>query len=70
MCVKYAILIKKDKKILYELIYFLSANKLRVLREYLKSNIIKDWIRNSELSAETLILFIFKKKKIIFMREL
>ncbi len=42
MCVKYAILIKKDKKILYELIYFLSANKLRVLREYLKSNIIKD----------------------------
>ncbi len=28
MRVKHAILIKKDKKILYELIYFLFANKL------------------------------------------
>ncbi len=41
-CVKHAILIKKDKKILYEFIYFLFTNKLRVLRKYLKSSIIKD----------------------------
>ncbi len=40
--VKHAILIKKDKKMLYKLIYFLSANKLRVLRKYLKSSMIKD----------------------------
>ncbi len=42
MCIKHTISIKKDKKILYGLIYFLSVNKLRVLRKYLKSNIIKD----------------------------
>ena len=41
-CVKHGILIEKDKKILYRLIYFLFINKLRVLRKYLKSNIIKD----------------------------
>jgi len=40
--VKHIILIKKDKKMLYKLIYFLSINKLRILREYLESNIIKD----------------------------
>ena len=41
MRVKHAILIKKDKKMLYRLIYFLFINKLRVLREYLKSSMIK-----------------------------
>jgi len=46
---------------LYKLIYFLSANKLRVLRKYFKSSIIKDWIRNSELFIEAPILFILKK---------
>ena len=40
--IKYIIFIKKDKKILYRLIYFLFINKLRVLYKYLKSNIIKD----------------------------
>ena len=42
MCVKHAILIKKGKKILYRLIYFLFINKLQVLRKYLKSSMIKD----------------------------
>jgi len=40
--IEHAILIKKGKKILYRLIYFLSVNKLQVLREYLKSSMIKD----------------------------
>ncbi len=40
--VKHTILIKKDKKILYGLIYFLSVNELQVLRKYFKSSIIKD----------------------------
>ena len=40
--IEHTILIKKDKKILYKLIYFLSINKLQVLRKYLESNIIKD----------------------------
>ena len=39
--VKYLILIKKEKKVLFGLIYKLSANKLRVLREYINSNIAK-----------------------------
>ena len=39
--VKYLILIKKEKEILFRLIYKLFANKLRVLYEYINSNIIK-----------------------------
>ncbi len=60
-CVKHVILIKKDKKILYKLIYFLFVNELWVLYKYLESSIIKDWIRNSKSSVETSILFILKK---------
>jgi len=59
--VKHVILIKKDKKILYKSIYFLSANKLRVLYKYLESKIIKDWIKNLKLFIEASILFVFKK---------
>jgi len=40
--VKHTILIKKDKKILYRLIYFLFINELQVLYKYFKSSIIKD----------------------------
>ncbi len=64
---KHAILIKKGKKILYKLIYFLSANKLWVLHKYLKSNIIKNWIRNLELSVKALILFISKKNDNLYL---
>ena len=39
--VKYLILIKKEKEVLFGLIYKLFANKLRVLREYINSSIIK-----------------------------
>ena len=39
--IKYLILIKKEKEILFRLIYKLSANKLRVLREYINFSIIK-----------------------------
>ena len=39
--VKYLILIKKEKKVLFELIYKLFANKLQVLREYINFSIIK-----------------------------
>ena len=39
--VKYLIPIKKEKEILFGLIYKLFANKLRVLREYINSNIAK-----------------------------
>ena len=39
--VKYLILIKKKKEVLFGLIYKLSANKLRVLREYINFSIAK-----------------------------
>jgi hypothetical protein len=39
--VEYAITIEKGKNIPYGPIYVLSTNKLRVLREYIKSSLIK-----------------------------
>jgi hypothetical protein len=39
--VKHAIIIEKGKNISYGPIYVLSANKLRVLREYIKSSLAK-----------------------------
>lgn len=59
--VKYVILIIKNKKVLYKLIYLLLANKLRVLREYLKISMRKGWIRRSKSLINALILFMSKK---------
>jgi hypothetical protein len=39
--VEYAIIIEEGKNIPYGPIYVLNANKLRVLREYIKSSLIK-----------------------------
>jgi hypothetical protein len=59
--VEHTISIEKDKKVLFSPIYSLLANKLRVLREYLKSSLAKKWIRHSKSPAGALILFILKK---------
>jgi hypothetical protein len=40
--VEHAIIIKKGKNIPYGPIYVLSTNKLRVLREYIKSSLVKE----------------------------
>ena len=40
--IAYTILIKEDKKILYRPIYPLIANKLKVLRDYFKTNLVKE----------------------------
>ena len=61
MCVEYLIPIKKDKNVLFESIYLLSANELYILHNYLNLSLIKDWIWHSESSAGTSILFILKK---------
>jgi hypothetical protein len=39
--VEHAIIIEKEKNISYGPIYVLSTNKLRVLREYIKSSLTK-----------------------------
>jgi hypothetical protein len=60
-CVEHTISIEEGKEVLFSSIYSLLANKLRVLREYLKSSLAKEWIRYSEFSAGVSILFILKK---------
>ena len=52
-----------EKKLLYNLLYNLFNTELKILRDYLENVLVKNWIRYSVSSAETLILFIFKKDK-------
>ena len=59
--IEYTITIKEGKESPYRLIYILSAIELRILNDYLKSNIIKGWIYKSESLINALILFIKKK---------
>jgi hypothetical protein len=59
--VEHAISIEKDKEVLFSPIYPLLANELQVLREYLKSSLVKEWIRHSKFSAGASILFVLKK---------
>ena len=59
--IMYIILIKSDKDVLYGLIYSLFANELRILRNYIKNNLIKEWIRKFKLFAKTFIFFTSKK---------
>jgi hypothetical protein len=61
--VVYSIEIEEEKKVFFGPIYILSANKLRVLREYLESNIINGWIRKSKSLIEVLVLFASKKDR-------
>ena len=52
-----------EKKLLYNSLYNLFNTELEILRDYLKNVLVKNWIRHSVSSAETLILFILKKDK-------
>ena len=52
-----------EKKLLYDLLYNLFNTELEVLRDYLENVLVKNWIRHSVSSAETLILFVLKKDK-------
>ena len=52
-----------EKKLLYDLLYNLFNTELEILRDYLKNVLVKNWIRHSVSSAETLILFVLKKDK-------
>ena len=48
---------------MFESIYTLSEKKLKTLQKYLNENLKKKFIKKSQLSAEYLILFIFKKNE-------
>ena len=52
-----------EKQFTFELIYALSNKKLEVLREYLKINEKKEFIRKSKFSTGYSILFLFKKNE-------
>jgi hypothetical protein len=59
--VEHSIPVKEGVEVLYNPIYSLSANELRVLREYIKSSLAKGWIRPSKSPIGALILFVLKK---------
>ena len=51
----------ENEDIFYKLLYNLSSKKFKILQEYLNDVLIKEWIKHNLSSADTLILFIFKK---------
>ena len=53
--------LKENKSSFYNLIYFLSENELKILKEYLNKHLKNDFIQFSQSFAETFILFIKKK---------
>jgi hypothetical protein len=55
--------IEKRKIVSFSFIYPLSAVELRVLREYFKFSLIKEWIQKSRSSVRAFILFTLKKNK-------
>jgi hypothetical protein len=59
--VEHSIPIEEGAEVLYSPIYSLSANELRVLREYIESSLEKGWICYSESPASASILFVPKK---------
>ncbi len=52
-----------DKKFTKQFIYSLLTEKLDALRQYLKENMRKEFIRESQLSAEYSILFVLKSNE-------
>ena len=59
--VEHSIPIEEGKEVPFGPIYKLSANELRVLREYIDSSMAKGWIQRSESPAGSPILFVPKK---------
>ena len=59
--IRHTIPIEEGKDVAYGPIYALSAEELRVLREYLDKYLARGWIRKSESPAGAPILFVPKK---------
>ena len=56
--------LKKGKKPLFNLIYSILINNLKMLKEYIKKNLKKSYIQKLILLIRSSILFIFKKNNI------
>ena len=56
-----AINLQLGTELLYSLIYLLSQTKLATLKEFLKKNLKKGFIKELKSLASTLILFTLKK---------
>ena len=63
----YEILIIKDKILSKITIYSLLLEKLKILRIYLNKNLKKEFIQESQSSAEYSILFILKKNESLWL---
>lgn len=59
--VRHSIEVEPGQKVPYGPIYPLSANELRVLREYLDTHLARGWIQESDSEAGAPILFVAKK---------
>ena len=57
---KHIIMLEKSKQLYYGPIYSLRLKELKILKTYIKTNLINSFIRASELPTYTLILFICK----------
>ena len=56
-----------SKKTLYGLIYNLRVVELKILKTYIKANLVSNLIRSSKSLASTLILFIQKKDNTFYL---
>jgi len=55
--------LQKNKTSIFESLYDMSQDELRVLKKYLKNNLIKDFIQVSSFFAISLILFVKKSSE-------
>jgi len=55
--------LQKSKTSIFEPLYDMSQDELRVLKKYLKNNLIKDFIQVSSFSAVSSILFVKKSSE-------
>jgi len=55
--------LQKSKTSIFESLYDMSQDELRVLKKYLKNNLIKDFIQVSSFFAISLILFVKKSSE-------
>jgi len=55
--------LQKSKTFIFESLYDMSQDELRILKKYLKNNLIKDFIQVSSFFAISLILFVKKSSE-------
>ena len=59
----YIILVQEGKEVLFRLIYQILEKKLEALKDFIKKNSVKRFIKKSQLLAGVLVLFVPKKDR-------